>query len=137
VNRELKEKARTLAGIKSYITNLRACPGRTPHHRAVRDRRLPPALRDRALRRDGQERSAGPGRSTTASATRSRRIWPSSSRRWRSAAGSSAGPDRQDSPPLPNHRIQADLHTITAADPLPDELRQALEAINGTRSLAH
>ena len=29
--------------------------------------------------------------------------------------------------------IQAGDHTITAADPLPDDLRQALEAITGTR----
>jgi hypothetical protein len=29
--------------------------------------------------------------------------------------------------------IQAGPHTITAADPLPDDLRQALEAIHGTR----
>jgi hypothetical protein len=39
---------------------------------------------------------------------------------------------RQDSPALPNHRIQAVLHTITAADPLPDDFRQALDAINRT-----
>jgi hypothetical protein len=30
VNRELEEKARTLAGLKGYITNLRACPDGTP-----------------------------------------------------------------------------------------------------------
>jgi Type II intron maturase/Bacterial sugar transferase len=30
VNRELKEKARTLAGVKGYITNLAACPDGTP-----------------------------------------------------------------------------------------------------------
>jgi hypothetical protein len=30
-------------------------------------------------------------------------------------------------------QIQAGPHVITAADPLPDELRQALETINGTR----
>ena len=30
-------------------------------------------------------------------------------------------------------QIQAGPHTITAADPLPDDLRQALEAINATR----
>ena len=34
-------------------------------------------------------------------------------------------------------QIQAGPHTITAADPLPEELRQALDAINGTRQLAH
>ena len=30
VNRELEEKARALAGIKGYVTNLRACPDGTP-----------------------------------------------------------------------------------------------------------
>jgi hypothetical protein len=30
VNREMKEKARTLAGVKGYITNLAACPDGTP-----------------------------------------------------------------------------------------------------------
>jgi hypothetical protein len=33
--------------------------------------------------------------------------------------------------------IQAGPHTITAADPLPGDLRQALEAINGTHWLTH
>jgi len=30
-------------------------------------------------------------------------------------------------------QIQAGDHVITAADPLPDELRRAIEAINGSR----
>jgi hypothetical protein len=30
-------------------------------------------------------------------------------------------------------RIPVGPHTVTAADPIPDELRQALEAIRGTR----
>ena len=34
-------------------------------------------------------------------------------------------------------QIQAGPHIITAANPLPDDLRQALETINGTRSSAH
>jgi hypothetical protein len=33
-------------------------------------------------------------------------------------------------------KIQAGQHTVTAADPLPDDLRQALDAINAGR-LAH
>ena len=32
-------------------------------------------------------------------------------------------------------QIQAGDHVITVADPLPDELRQAIEAINGSRWL--
>lgn len=34
-------------------------------------------------------------------------------------------------------QIQAGDHTITAADPLPDELRDAIDAISGTSSGAH
>ena len=34
-------------------------------------------------------------------------------------------------------QIQAGPHTITAADPLPGDLRQALEAINSASQLAH
>jgi transposase len=34
-------------------------------------------------------------------------------------------------------QIQAGTHTITAADPLPDELRQALDAINQASRPAH
>ena len=33
--------------------------------------------------------------------------------------------------------IQAGEHTITAANPLPTDLSEALDAINGTRRLAH
>jgi hypothetical protein len=34
-------------------------------------------------------------------------------------------------------QIQAGDHTITAADPLPDDLRRAIETINSSRQLAH
>ena len=34
-------------------------------------------------------------------------------------------------------QIQAGAHTVTAADPLPDDLRQALEAINHASRPAH
>ena len=60
VNRELEAKARELAGIKGYHTNLQACPDGTTVTPRVRDRRLPPALRDRELLPDGQKRPAGP-----------------------------------------------------------------------------
>jgi len=60
VNRALEEKARALAGIKGYITKPACLPGRNTRYRRVRDRRLPSALRDRALLQDGQKRPAGP-----------------------------------------------------------------------------
>ena len=72
VNRELEAKARALAGLKGYVTNLAACPDGTPvtaefvigsYHRLFADREIVP---------DVQARPAGPARSTTTSATRSR-----------------------------------------------------------------
>jgi Transposase DDE domain len=59
VNRDLEAKARALAGIKGYVTNLAACPDGTPSHRGLRDRRLPPAVRDREIVPDVQARPAG------------------------------------------------------------------------------
>ena len=44
VNRALEEKARSLAGLKGYVANL---AGRHAGDSGVRDRRLPPAVRDR------------------------------------------------------------------------------------------
>ena len=61
VNRELEDKARALAGIKGYVTNLAACPDGTPvtaefvigaYHRLFEIEKLP----------DGQKRPAGPTR---------------------------------------------------------------------------
>jgi hypothetical protein len=37
---------------------------------------------------------------------------------------------RPHRPPLPHHRIQVGDHTITAADPLPDDLRSALDHVH-------
>ena len=48
-------------------------PRRHAGHRGVRDRRLPPAVPDREVIPDGQARPAGPARSTTTSATPSKR----------------------------------------------------------------
>jgi hypothetical protein len=53
-NRDLEEKARALAGIKGYVTDLAACPDGA-RERGVRDRCLPPDLRDREKLPDGQE----------------------------------------------------------------------------------
>jgi hypothetical protein len=60
VNRALEAKARALAGLKGYVTNLQACPDGTPRHRAVRDRRLPPAVPDREVVPNVQTRPPGP-----------------------------------------------------------------------------
>ena len=139
VNRELEDKARALAGLKGYVTNLRACPDGTPVTRGVRDRRLPPAVPDREVDSGWPRATCRPGRSTTANATRSKPTSRSCSPPWRSAAGSSTTTGwsiRKFVKTARRYRtiqIQAGDHVITAADPLPDDLRQAIEAINGSR----
>ena len=94
VNRELEQKARTLAGIKGYVTNLAACPDGTPvtaefvigsYHRLF-EIESPSACRSPTCR---------PGPSTTASETRSRRTSSLSSPPSPSAAGSRPAPAGQ------------------------------------------
>ena len=60
VNRELEARARYLAGLKGYVTNLAACPDGTPRHAGVRDRELPRALEYREEFPHVKARSAGP-----------------------------------------------------------------------------
>jgi hypothetical protein len=96
VNRELEQKARALAGLKGYVTNLKACPDGTPvtaefvigaYHQLFEIEKS-----FRMAKSDLQARPA---------------------RRYRTI------------------HIQAGRHTITAADPLPSDLRDAIDAING------
>ena len=130
VNRELEAKARALAGLKGYVTNLRACPDGTPvtaefvigaYHQLFQIEKA-----------SGWPRATcRPGPSTTASATPieahltivfaalavsrwiehqtgwSIRKFVKTARRYRTI------------------QIQAGDHIITAADPLPDDLREA------------
>jgi len=72
VNRELEEKARALAGIKGYITNLAACPDGTP---VTADFVIGATTScSRSSAHSGwQKATCKPGPSTTASETRSKR----------------------------------------------------------------
>jgi hypothetical protein len=139
VNRELEDKARALAGLKGYVTNLAACPDGTPvtaefvigaHHQlfqieksfrmAKSDLRARPVyhhLRDSieahlsivfaalAISRWIEQQTGWSIRKFVKTARRYRTI-----------------------------EIQADEHTLTAADPIPDDLRAALEAISRARA---
>lgn len=141
VNRELEAKARTLAGIKGYVTNLAACPDGTPvtadfvigsYHELWRieksfrmskhylqARPIYHHLRDSieahltivfaalAVSRWIEHQTGWSIRKFTRTARRYRTI-----------------------------EIQAGNHVITAADPLPADLRAALDRIHG-RSAAH
>ncbi len=135
VNRELEQKARALAGIKGYVTNLAACPDGTPvtaefvigaYHQLFQiEKSFRMAKSDLQARpvyhrvRDSIEAhltivfaALAVSRWIEHHTGWSIRKFVKTARRYRTI------------------QIQAGTHTITAADPLPDDLRQALETIN-------
>jgi Transposase DDE domain len=135
VNRDLEEKARTLAGIKGYKTNLAATPDGEPvtpdfvigsYHRLFEIeksfRMSKSDLQARPIyhrKRDSIEAhltivfaALAVGRWIEAQTGWSIRKFVKTARRYREI------------------EIKAGQHLITAADPLPDDLRQALDAIN-------
>jgi Transposase DDE domain len=135
VNRELEAKARALAGIKGYITNLAACPDGTPvtaefvigaYHRLFEiEKSFRMSKHDLQARpiyhhqRDSIEAhlsivfaALAVSRWIEAQTGWSIRKFVRTARRYRTIA------------------IQAGDHTITAADPLPSDLRDALDHIH-------
>jgi Transposase DDE domain len=135
VNRELEAKARDLAGLKGYVTNLSACPDGTPvtpefvigsYHQLFEIeksfRMSKSDLQARPIyhrKRDSIEAhltivfaALAVSRWIEARTGWSIRKFVKTARRYRTI------------------EIQAGRQTITAADPLPDHLSQALEAIN-------
>jgi Transposase DDE domain len=141
VNRELEEKARALAGIKGYVTNLRSCPDGTPvtaefvissYHRLFEIeksfRMSKSDLQARPIyhhQRDSIEAhlsivfaALALSRWIEHQTSWSIRKFVKTARRYRTV------------------EIQAGDHVITAADPIPNDLRQALDAIN-SRTGAH
>jgi hypothetical protein len=135
VNRELEAKARDLAGLKGYRTNLAACPDGTPvtadfvigsYHRLFEIeksfRMSKSDLQARPIyhrKRDSIEAhltivfaALAISRWIEVQTGWSIRKFVKTARRYRTI------------------QIQAGQHTITAADPLPDDLRQALDATN-------
>jgi Transposase DDE domain len=138
VNRELEAKARALAGLKGYVTNLRTCPDGTPvtpefvigsYHQLFQvERSFRMAKSDLQARpvyhrtRDSIEAhltivfaALAVSRWIEAKTGWSIRKFVKTARRYRTV------------------QIQAGTHVITAADPLSGELRQAIEAINASR----
>ncbi len=137
VNRELEEKARALAGIKGYQTNLAATPDGEPvtagfvissYHQLWRTgksfRMSKSDLQARPIyhrKRDSIEAhltvvfaALAITRWIEARTSWSTRKFVKTTRRYRQI------------------KIQAGQQTITAADPIPDDLRQALNAINSS-----
>ena len=136
VNRALEEKARSLAGIKGYVTNLPACPDGTPitaefvigaYHQLFQiEKSFRMAKSDLQARpiyhrtRDSIEAhltivfaALAVSRWIEHRTGWSIRKFVKTARRYRTV------------------QIQAGPHTITAADPLPDGLHQAIDHIHG------
>jgi hypothetical protein len=142
VNRELEEKARALAGLKGYVTNLRACPDGTPvtaefvtgaYHQLFQIEKS-----FRMSKSDLQARPVYHRKRDSIEAHLTIVFAALAVSRWiEHATGWSIRRFVKTARRYRTIQIQAGNHVITAADPLPDELRQALEAINSNRSLAH
>ena len=139
INRELEARARDLAGLKGYVTNLVACPDGTPvtpefvigsyHQLFEIEKSFRMSKHDLQARpiyhhlRDSIEAhlsivfaALAAGRWIEHQTGWSIRKFVKTARRYRT------------------YRIQAGQHAITAADPIPDDLRTALSKIHGQAS---
>ena len=140
VNRDLEAKARELAGIKGYITNLAACPDGTPvtagfvisaYHQLFETERSFRMSKNDLQARPIYHRKRDPieAHLTIVLAALAVSRWIEDQTGW---------PVRKFVRTARRYRtieIQAGPHVITAAHPLPDDLRQVLEAIaSGSRN---
>ena len=142
VNRTLEAKARALAGLKGYVTNLAACPDGTPitaefvidaYHRLFQiEKSFRMSKHDLPARpiyhrlRDSIEAHL-----TIVFAALAVSRWIEDQTGW------SIKKFVRTARRYRTIEIQAGAHTITAADPLPDDLRDALETITRASRSAH
>jgi hypothetical protein len=142
VNRELEHKARTVAGIKGYITNLAVCPDGTP----VTPEFVIGSYRqlfqvERSFRMAKSDLQARPVYHRTRDSIEAHLtivLAALAVSRWIEAAtGWSIRKFVKTARRYRTIQIQAGDHVITAADPLPDDLRDALTKITSTRRGAH
>ena len=134
INRELETKARTLAGIKGYITNLRACPDGTPvtaefvigaYHGLFQIEKS-----FRMSKHDLQARPIYHRKRDSIEAHLSIVFAALAVSRWiEQATGWSIRKFIRAARRYRTIEIQAGDHTITAADPLPADLSEALDRI--------
>jgi hypothetical protein len=139
VNRELEAKARALAGIKGYITNLQACPDGTPitadfvisaYHRLFEIEKS-----FRMSKHDLQARPIYHRKRDSIEAHLSVVFAALAVSRWIEArTGWSIRKFVKTARRYRTVEIQAGEHTITAADPLPSDLREALTMISNGRA---
>ena len=135
VNRELEAKARALAGVKGYVTNLAACPDGTPvtaefvisaYHRLVEI--------EKSFRMSKHDLQARPIYHRTRDSIEAHLTIVFAAlavSRWiENQTGWSIRKFVRTARRYRTIEIQAGPHTITATDPLTGDLRQALQAIN-------
>jgi Transposase DDE domain len=142
VNRQLEEKARALAGIKGYITNLRACPDGTPvtaefvisaYHQLFQIEKS-----FRMAKSDLQARPIYHRKRDSIEAHLTIVFAALAVIRWiEHQTGWSIRKFVKTARRYRTIHIQAGDHVITAADPLPDDLRTALTKINNSGPGAH
>jgi hypothetical protein len=142
VNRELENKARALAGLKGYVTNLRACPDGTPvtaefvigaYHQLFQIEKS-----FRMAKSDLQARPIYHRTRDSIEAHLTIVLAALAVSRWiEHQTGWSIRKFVKTARRYRTIEIQAGDHVITAAEPLPSDLRQAIAAINDAAPLAH
>jgi Transposase DDE domain len=142
VNRDLEEKARALAGLKGYVTNLRACPDGTPvtaefvigaYHQLFQIEKS-----FRMAKSDLQARPVYHRKRDSIEAHLTIVFAALAVSRWiEHQTGWSIRKFVKTARRYRTIQIQAGDHIITAADPLPSDLRTALTKINSTGERAH
>jgi transposase len=142
VNRELEAKARDLAGIKGYVTNLQACPDGTPvtaefvigaYHQLFQIEKA-----FRMSKSDLQARPVYHRKRDSIEAHLTVVFAALAVSRWiETRTGWSIRRFVKTARRYRAIQIQASSQTVTAADPVPDDLRDALAKINNTSPGAH
>jgi hypothetical protein len=135
VNRQLEEKARAIAGLKGYVTNLRACPDGTPitaefvigaYHQLFQIEKS-----FRMAKSDLQARPIYHHKRDPIEAHLTIVFAALAVSRWIEArTGWSIRKFIRTARRYKTIEIQAGAHTITAADPLPGDLHDALDRIH-------
>jgi hypothetical protein len=142
VNRALETKARALAGLKGYVTNLAACPNGTPvtaefvidaYHQLFQIEKS-----FRMSKHDLQARPIYHRQRDSIEAHLTIVFAALAISRWiEDQTGWSIRKLVRTTRRYRTIEIQVGTHTITAADPVPDDLRDALEAITRASRGAH
>ena len=142
VNRQLEAKARAVAGLKGYVTNLTTCPNGTPvtaqfvidaYHRLFHIEKS-----FRMSKHDLQARPIYHHKRQSIDAHLTTVFAALAISRWvEDRTGWSIRKFVRTTRRYRTIQIRADTHTLTATDPLPDDLRQALANIHRPAAGAH